>query len=382
MISEAVAAPDPEARCSEEGERKEILVLVHRSLGPLGETITDPVLAELCFAAQWRRLPLRYVASKYPLVRAVGTLPALVGSGAGGIVPRHMLLGNLAALDPTGYGEDLAAGDAAFCGFVKARLGKAISFLLWADPGVWEDYTRHIVAKSAPFGFGWLAAWTERRRRLALMRVDEPVACGAKEVALLGLPAALEAMVERLGNADFFGHAGSAGTERISRVDACAFGHLSVLYSIPCEPSSSLHKLLAGFPTLLNFCDRMDARFGLWPDPKSFLAAVPPDARMPGIARSSARENRFAASAPGARAGGQDPSKSLEWWEMWGWSRGGGKPAQTKARSQSPAIWHVVMFGCLATASTAGAVALGLGPSPAALRKALAALTSEGNYLQ
>lgn len=347
----------------EQPERQEVIqLLVQRALGPLGETVLDPVLAELYFVSRWRKLPLRVLSSHYPTAAVVGPLPASIDGALGVFVPRHALLASLAAFDQEGYGQQLNADDVAFCSFIRARLGEALNALLWTDDGVWDDYTRKTLVKSSPYGFGWSVAWAERRRRLAGVQATG-FADGNKEAALLGLPTALEALAQRLDGADTFGEKDPSGiSERraITRLDACAFGHLSVLYSIPCEENSNLHVLLARFPTLSAFCDRMEARLRSWPDSRSFLAAVPPQRRLPGVQGSIVGGG--AADAAQSVGNSHTTRRIPAWWELWGWSRGSGKPAKSKAHQQTPAAWHAIVFGFLTVASATVAITLGFGP--------------------
>ena len=226
-------------------------VLHHSARGPRGPTVLDPVLAEVLFVTRWRRLLVRLEPSPYPVVAAVGPLPAARSGAApsGGPARRGELLAAVAALDPRGYGRPPSPQCEALRGLLRFRVGEAITALLFGDEGIWEDYTRPTLADSAPGGFGWALARGERRRQG--LGVPPRELADRRQAALLGLPDALEVLAERLGVADSFGAAmaevaaPSEAALELTALDACAYGHLAVLYSIPCEAGSNLRELLA-----------------------------------------------------------------------------------------------------------------------------------------
>lgn len=377
-------------------------VLQLRAVGPLGETVLDPVQAELLFVARWRQLPLRFLPSRYPSFSALGPLPAAVSglraNGVNGpIVPRDQLLGEIAALDSKGYGKALTLADEAFCSLLQQRIGKGLPTLLFNDPGVWEDYTKPTLRCSAPFGWGLTVAWSEKW--------SHTEAKDQHNASVLGIESALEALSERLGHADCFGadtSAPGAEGDALNRLDACAYAHLAVLFSIPCQKDSWLHKLFLRFPTLVQFCDRLETRFdgGVWPDHYSFLAGVEPSLRLPA-AKAAAAEKRHRQSTAGllrtgsrnglrrgssgvnteredaegaeARQGGVGPevlhpsagTRPLEWWEFWGWSWSPGKrlqPADLKMRKVDPPPWHWPAFLAMSSLTLLSAMLQGWGP--------------------
>lgn len=320
----------------------------------------DPIFAELLFVARWRKLPVQFTASSYPQLSAVGPLPA--GISRRGVIPRRELLAEVAARDIEGYGKALPPSDEAFCRLLRDRIGEALPALLFGEIA-WEDYTRPTLVRSAPSGWGWLAALGERRAWASQSIKDQ------RDAAILGLETALEALADRLGGADFFREAGATADAPpgLTSLDACAYGYLSVLFSIPCERGSWLQRLLARFPALAHFCDRADLLLGgVWPDPRSFLAGLESDARLPGTAGSRVANSRPSPSpdpegvaAPGA------PRKICrpEWWELWGWSWGGKqRPAPIKVRRVEPPTWHLAAFQVSSGLVLLGAVLRGWGP--------------------
>lgn len=349
-----------------------------QTFGPKGETVLDPVLAELFFVAKWRKLPLHLNPCRYPHIKALGTLPAGVGGAFRGIVRRTDLLSAVAALDADVYGKKLDPTDKAFCSLLDSRVGEAVCAILWGDAGVWEDYTYPTVSRSAPLGRGWYLASTERQRQqrgLALKQSQNG------QTAFLGLRGALEALAARLGSDDTFGSAtGRKEAETLSALDSRVYGHLSVLFSIPCEPSSPLQKMLQDFPTLAQFCDRMELRYSAWPSSSSFLASLPCRERAPAAAAllSATTGDGAQLAAPPANV----PAKvRLEWWDLWGWSLGSRRrPPQAPGRRAAPPVWQAYIFGASAAASIVIAVLLGLGPAPLVQKLRAGASTRENIF--
>lgn len=363
-------------------DRDVVEVLQFRAFNLGGEeTVLDPVFAELLLVTQWRQLPLRLTPCGYPSVSALGPLPAGVGGALGRTLRRSDLLRAVAKLDKNGgYGRGLSATDEAFKSLLRCRVGEAISAILWGDDGVWEDYTRPTLVRSAPPGCGWFVAWGERRRQKQ----------GLRSAALLELETALQALADRLGDGDCFGggsgHNGTSGVAtaaasgELTALDACAYGHLAVLFSIPCEPSSSLHTLLVRFPSLAHFLDRIEMRFGAWPDARSFLAALAPSERTPAAAAALIGAAEPKGRAPWARiateevtaasasADGASPpeGRHLEWWEAWGWSWGGRRrrPEYRQEKQNEPPVWYLRAFSAAVLVSVATAVLTGCSPVP------------------
>ncbi|CAE8676595.1 unnamed protein product [Polarella glacialis] len=339
--------------------------------GPCGETVLDPVFAELLCVSRWRQqLPLHFEGSRYPtLGRALGPLPAALLPAAPNSrrlrpTRRDELLAALARLDPEGYGAPLGGDDEAFVSLLDLCIGPAITDLLYNDRSIWEDYTRPTLVRSAPSGYGWVHAWAERRRQQRELRgrlggirsLDSSVALG------LGLRSALEALAERLGSADSFGSKSSSSSSEVtalSALDAKAYGHLVVLFSIPCERGSSLQQILSDFPSLARFCGWLEERLsGIWPDYGSFLSALPPDERPPPPPPTASSAGRRAASEIAIQA-----TPRRDWWEIWGWSWAGQRrPVQFGGPGKKPPAWHMPIFGVAAAFSIAVASLLGLGP--------------------
>mmetsp|Transcript_60558 Transcript_60558/g.170636 ORF Transcript_60558/g.170636 Transcript_60558/m.170636 type:complete len:386 (-) Transcript_60558:122-1279(-) len=350
METSAAGGPSGPATAVQRGPGDSISVVYHRAMGPLGETVLDPVFAEVLFVTRWRQLPARLVPSAYPVAAALGALPAGIGRG---MIHRSELLESIAALGSSQHSKGLTPSDEAFCGMLSHSIGKAIRALLFGDIGVWEDYTRPTLVQSAPLGWGWAVAWREWRRQQCGPPHPASLA-GPQTATFLGLRDVLKALVERLGEADSFG---AAVGEEVTALDARAYAHLAVLYSIPCERDSNLHALLASFPTLAHFCDRMDMRFGgIWPDARSFLAACPLEARTPAAVALLQRK------AEGAGAG-QAAAGRQEWWELWGWSRGS-RGHWAEPHTPRPPFWQVYAFSVAAVVSLAIALLRGLGPVP------------------
>jgi len=341
-----------------------IEVLHFRSVGPHGETCLDPVLAELLFIARWRGLRLRLLPSSWPSSAVCGSLPAGLGAAfSGGRVRRAELLDAARSfICGNGDGEAaLSCTDEAFCSLLRRTVGQAISGILYGDVGVWEDYTRPTLVRSAPIGCGWAIALAERRKRQC---AEQP---GRWHAALLELEGALGALADRLGSAETFGSTGMPGPpQAITALDACAYGHLSVLYSVPYEQGSRLHKVLTRFPSLPHLLDRLERRFRAWPDPRSFLVSLSTEERLPGAA------TELLLQTPSARTV-QAEAEPLMWWEAWGWSwrgyawggsRGGRakRPPPVRVREYEPPGWQAAAFGLAAAASVIAAVLLGCGP--------------------
>merc|ERR1719469_713058 len=172
---------------------------------------------------------------------------------------------------------------------------------------------------------GWSAALGERRR--AAGGLPSALLKDRRDADILGLEAALETLADRLGGADFFGVADAQVTDMkaaLTALDACAYGHLAVLFSIPCEKGSWLQRITARFSALAHFCDRAELLLGgdVWPDCRSFLAGSDASKRIPGTAAGS----RFMGaphSSPSSPSGPQsaantgvwDEKHRAEWWE-------------------------------------------------------------------
>jgi len=394
-------------------DSQHVITVHHEVKGPTGETILDPVFAELLFVARWRRLPLQLIPSRYPTVAALGALPASSGGALSssaspsnavdqdGAVTRPRLLNAVAAL--SGYQKGQSDDDEAFSELLRHYVADAIEAILYCDDGVWEDFTKPALARSAPRGMGWYVAWSERRRHLqrpagktslAMSAPGAPGSLGTAatgalsgpqsgdganasfegrsarcSVALLELTTALTALAERLDSGDSFADNGFVGgatgnsVDGLCALDACAFGHLSVLYSIPCQAGSRLFELLSRFPTLAQFCDRMELRLGgTWPSAESFLAGFPSSARAPGASCTS--DSSTARSGFGA-AKSRQVGSNISWWEAWGWSSGERhRPPESKAKRGKTPEWYGVAFGIGASLAAASVAALGWGPPP------------------
>mmetsp|Transcript_83856 Transcript_83856/g.233981 ORF Transcript_83856/g.233981 Transcript_83856/m.233981 type:complete len:381 (+) Transcript_83856:54-1196(+) len=337
-------------------QRNSLDVLYFKTLGPRGETVLDPVLAELLFVAKKEHLQLRLTPCAYPRMSGVGPLPVAVG-GALGFVRRSQLHGALAALVGD---EKQSADDAAFCSMLVHCVGGAISSILWNDEGMYEDFTRPLILRSAPLGFGWLIAWAEKRRlRVAASGFAVGAAPAAQTVVLMRLEAALSALAERLGSQDVFAApcGDGDGEDPGTVLDARAYAHLAVLYSIPCERGSPLHQLLRRFPTLSQFCDRTEMQLNAWPDARTFLAALGLDERTPAAAEALGRA--AGAAVPAA----MKMPRPLAWWELWGWSWGSRRTAfEPRAQRHDPPQWSVPIFASVALVSVALAMSSGWGP--------------------
>eukprot|EP00929_Paragymnodinium_shiwhaense_P061591 TRINITY_DN30771_c0_g1_i1.p1 TRINITY_DN30771_c0_g1~~TRINITY_DN30771_c0_g1_i1.p1 ORF type:complete len:395 (+),score=69.45 TRINITY_DN30771_c0_g1_i1:73-1257(+) len=338
-------------------------VVHHSVLGPNNvATVIDPVFAEVLFVARWRKLPIRLRGSNYPTMGAMGELPLCLDETAHGgaaevVVQRHEILRHLAANDPECYGRAQPHEDLAFCDMIRHRLGRALAVLLWSDNCIWEDFTQPAVARSAPWGVGWAVAAQEQIRQLALLEPPVRDKEGRSTVAVMELTETLECLAERLGSSDSF--AAQEHTDTLTALDACAYAHLAVLYSIPCDKGSLLQALFLQHRTLIHFCDRLELRFGAWPDPRSFLAALPPEARMPA-AMDAARH----AEAEAAEKNGRS-RQAFAWWEAWGLSLSGKrKAAPSKAKKVAPPSWHLPAFTVFAGVSVTLAALMGWGPPP------------------
>lgn len=329
-------------------------VMRFRALGPCGETVLDPTTAELLFVAKWRQMHerfgfekvnyhIQFEISNWPYVAALGSLPAAFGGPLSKGGAHHS--GQAARCDDllrrvveaTRDVELLpeSVQDAGFCSLLRLRIGRAIDALLYGDDGVWEDYTRPAIVRSAPLGLGLAVANSERRRRSA----NESIAASRK-AALIELPGSLEALAHHLGDHETFGSVAesladnSAGSSlHISALDACAYAHLSVLFSIACEPGSRLQQLLASHKTLVHLCDRLELAVSAWPDARSFLAAIELQDRLQAtVAASDSKTNAVAST----------------------WNGG-------KLQRRVP-FWHTMAFTLAAAASIATAAMLGYLP--------------------
>ncbi|CAE7337756.1 GRXC3, partial [Symbiodinium necroappetens] len=197
---------------------------------------------------------------------------------------------------------------------------------------------------------------------------------------ILELRTALEALSERLGDQSF-GKGGDkqAGSDRedrhgFSRLDARAYAHLVVLFSIPCDPGSCLQRLLCDFPSLSRFVGLVEERLpGTWPDYSTFMLALPPEDRPPPPPQSQ-----------GSVLAGPVEKRRPEWWELWGWSWGGRKrPVQFGGPGKAPPAIYAICFGMASGLSFAAALACGLGPGrPLALLKQLAEAFADADCFQ
>jgi len=337
------------------------------------QTVLDPVHAELRFLSKWRpHLRLKFEGSSYPTIAALGQLPAAL-SADHGVVARKDLRELLATVDPQGYGASLASDDEAFLHLLD-RIGILIAALLYQDASIWEMHTRPTLLSSAPPGFGTVTALMERQRQR--QRLQEATACGLPSAQIhsssmiLELRTALEALSERLGDQSFGkGSDKQSGSDRedrhgFSRLDARAYAHLVVLFSIPCDPGSCLQRLLCDFPSLSRFVGLVEERLpGTWPDYSTFMLALPPEDRPPPPPQSQ-----------GSVLVGPVEKRRPEWWELWGWSWGGRKrPVQFGGPGKAPPAIYAICFGMASGLSFAVALACGLGPGrPLALLKQLA----------
>eukprot|EP00927_Polykrikos_kofoidii_P002190 TRINITY_DN10858_c0_g2_i1.p1 TRINITY_DN10858_c0_g2~~TRINITY_DN10858_c0_g2_i1.p1 ORF type:complete len:426 (-),score=56.53 TRINITY_DN10858_c0_g2_i1:103-1380(-) len=367
----------------------------------------DPVFVELLFVTRWRNIRLRLTPSKYATLSSFGPLPVGMalrrcsgdnanGSGSastilgksfgpdastsssGGVVPRSQLLSAVAALDRGGSDVSRDLNDRAFCSLLRCRLGDAIEAFLWCDDEIWNDFTRPALIASAPFGFGWLAALTQRRCQLsnsAWSKQEHSMAC---TTALSNASVALEALADRLGEAESFGARSTQAStsEDLTALDACAFGHLAVLFSIPCEVASSLHDLISRYPKLIQFCDRMQVRLNAWPDTRSFLVAVPPNQRLPGAAMT------VDSPTTPALLGTVASRKETPWWEELGWSWSGPRQRpKPKARRRAPPLVYPFAFCVLAVTSATSVMVVRSGGCRQFANACVVALRSSGAAL-
>jgi len=265
------------------------IVIYFRALGRHGETVLDPVLAELLFIRSWRQVDLRLIPSNYPHMRATGELPACFSPD--GLVRRPQLLQKLRhwtgccfsstttdslARAEHAEGRTAPVTDAAWRCFLEQRVGVPLQVLLWCDEAVYAKHTHPALLGTTPRGFGSYLAWSLRRTWRQKLRSCVSVVGNAGLPAIVEeLDKSLTMLEERLGNAESF------GDEQITCLDACAYGQLSVLYSINCKQGSPLHNLLLQHRSLANFCARMELRLGAWPERRTFLAALEPEDRLP-----------------------------------------------------------------------------------------------------
>lgn len=350
-------------------------VQYQRCVGPLGFTILDPLTAELLFWSRWRRAAVTLKPCPRPVDWHLGPLPAATRGDE--TVPRARVLDAIAAAGERGLPEVLPSEtDAIYCAMVRHRVGSALRALLFGDFGTWDDYTRPTLVRSAPWGRGLYFAWQERRRQLSGLSLA--AAADVHAAALLALEGALTALVERLGTSDAFGcRGGQQGSiESLTPLDACAYGHLAVLFSIPCESGSRLHGLLRRFATLACFCERVEQWLGgVWPSADAFLAGLPPGERIAGASGTANSTARGTSAVAGATGGGEGTAgtaapltrRRLLWWELWGWSWGLGRlqDAIPKVRKASPPQWYLRGFVATCGVVVLGAVATGCSPIPA-----------------
>jgi len=265
------------------------IVIYFRTMSRHGETVLDPVLAELLFIRRWKRVDLRLQPSNYPHVRATGELPACFSPD--GLVQRPQLLKKVRHWTGCGYSStanstlaraDLTKGcaepgnDVAWRCFIEQRVGVPLQVLLWCDDDVYANHTRPALLGAAPSGFGWYLTWslryTCRQKLRSYTSVDDNAGL---HTVLAELDENLAVLEQRLGNAKTFGDE----VQKFTCLDACAYGHLSVLYSIRCKRGSALHSLLLRHRNLADFCALVERGLGAWPDPRTFLAALSPSRR-------------------------------------------------------------------------------------------------------
>eukprot|EP00929_Paragymnodinium_shiwhaense_P016163 TRINITY_DN124371_c0_g1_i1.p1 TRINITY_DN124371_c0_g1~~TRINITY_DN124371_c0_g1_i1.p1 ORF type:complete len:425 (-),score=60.72 TRINITY_DN124371_c0_g1_i1:81-1322(-) len=293
--------PAAEASVAAPGRLVGLDVICQELHGPRGETLLDPVHAELRFLARCFNYPsegiLNYLPpSRYPTLKALGALPAAYGRyeatslqddadclGIDSVVPRSELL--KAASSLLWSSVSLNSAETLLTVVLSGRdrllydeLGSstAVSRCLWLLDDVYAGYTKATLRCSAPLGMGHYVAWSERQRQLAELgeakyQSEDTLVAEVKEL--------LSKLAERLGESRSFGGDSSSGSERLSLLDARAYSHLAVLYSIPRECCLCLHTTLANWPGLRMYCARIEQRLAVWPSKRAFLAASVADQR-------------------------------------------------------------------------------------------------------
>jgi len=267
------------------------IVIYFKALSRHGETVLDPVLAELLFIRRWKHVDLRLIPSNYPHLRATGELPACFSPD--GLVRRPQLLKKFChwtgccfsstttdslARAEHAEGRTAPVTDAAWRCFLEQRVGVPLQVLLWCDEAVYAKHTRPALLGTTPRGLGWYLAWSLRRTCRQKLQTCLSVFGDAGLPAMVAeLDESLTVLEERLGSAESFGDE----VHKLTSLDACAYGQLSVLYSINCKQGSPLHNLLLQHRSLANFCARMELRLGAWPERRTFLAALEPEDRLP-----------------------------------------------------------------------------------------------------
>ena len=199
------------------------------------------------------------------------------------------------------------AESAAYAALIEERLGVALLHSWWEDETNYEAVVRPALSAALPIPLCYYLPWTMRRRvhsQLARRR------CTSPDTAYALGEAALEALSERLGTSAPFFHG-----EKPTAVDASAYGYLSAVMRCPL-PNDRLRSALRDRPNLVDFCQRIDARyFGgsapLLPPPNPVLSS---SARLTGIdaviADHEAETTAAAeAAASGAAEGGGRPAK-------------------------------------------------------------------------
>lgn len=312
-------------------------ILYQRAVSLDGETVLDPLVAEIAFLVKWQRLPLQLRPCTLFETAAHHDLPVGMGMVSDEEVLRRDRL--LAEISPPAQDSDQS-----FMALVSHRIGRVVASLLWGQSFAFKEYAKPAVIRAVPAFAGHVLLWCERRRQL--MRFES---FDDEQSTLLDLARALEVLQCRLGDGPTFGANGS-----ICRLDARVFGYLSVLYSIPCESGSKLHNALTKHVALAHFLDRIELQFGAWPgDECSFLRALGPGERLPLVAGPAKRW--------------QSIRKREAWWQYWGWgaskkSWNSSPQRRNGPRSTQPPVWQTIGFAVLAIGSVALQVLLGHSP--------------------
>eukprot|EP00743_Colponemidia_sp_Colp-15_P006221 GILK01006692.1.p1 GENE.GILK01006692.1~~GILK01006692.1.p1 ORF type:complete len:314 (-),score=22.73 GILK01006692.1:232-1173(-) len=210
---------------------------------------------------------------RYPAIAAFGQLPVLKLE-CGDIIPKSEILAKLR--ETTSIDSDLGpqqqAEACAFVSLVDSKIRGALTYELWRQPDNYRLVSRRLYWSTIPFPISVYhlcqALWTQRVCGSVIER--------AEAVSLLR--EALQALSDRLGQADFF-----FGNSPRS-LDAIVYGYLAVIFYTTL-PEPNCKPMLTQFQALVAFTERITQRYfssNVTPSLRLVPEAVPsssPDAR-------------------------------------------------------------------------------------------------------
>jgi len=139
----------------------------------------------------------------------------------------------------------------AYMSLVNNVLGNAMLYFCWVDDYIYNNLTKHRSASPFNFPLSYLYPW---RKRSIVCSQLEALKWGNKqpEEVYKEVGTCLEALTERLGDADYF--FGNSYTE----LDALVFGYLFTMLTTKLPNSNKLESLVKQHTSLIHFCQRVE----------------------------------------------------------------------------------------------------------------------------